>query len=336
MSKHAISPELLKRYTEGNCTAEEVYRVEEWYASLNEGEVDQYAFDQPLHLKKVQALLGQKTDGQLQPVGKIRSLTTVFIRYAAAAMVVLVASFGLFMYLKKPKTEAVSVAGDVVIVNTQTRVTRHQLPDGSLVWLNPDTELRYTAGAFSKTSREVSLEGEAFFDVTKDPTRPFLVKSHALLVKVLGTSFNVKSTPDQSRFEVSVVTGKVSVSIPDRKGQEKAVLLLPRQQAVFEASSGQLTSTEIPKTQEQVNTWQPVSLTFDDEPLSEVMKRLEKKYGVTIQLANPNLANCRLKASFDNSRLSEILEITTQLVEASYQMQGNRIVINGEGCSNVE
>ena len=338
MNENPISPELLKRYVEGQCTADEVYRVEAWYASLDNGKIDSHEFDQPRHLQKVQKLIDHPAEINLpsEPVGKVRPLLTTWVRYAVAAMVLLIAGLGTFLYLPKNETKTGQLAGDVSLINTQKRVIRYKLPDGSLVWLNPNAQLRYSAGAFSATGREVSLEGEAFFDVTKDPTRPFLVRSHALVVKVLGTSFNVKSTPDQSRYEVSVVTGKVSVSIPNSRGQEKAVLLLPRQQAVFETSSDQLTAIELPKSQAQVSTWQPVSLTFQDERLGTVVKQLEKKFGVSIRLTNPNLANCRLKATFDNNRLSEILEITTQMLEATYQMQGDSILIEGEGCTNVE
>ncbi|KAA9355017.1 FecR family protein [Larkinella humicola] len=338
MNPKAISPDLLKKYLEGKCNPDEVEQVEQWYASLNNVTAESRDFDQPRHLKKIQELIRHQTDDEIQPEQpvKIRPLVPNVWRYAAAAVVLLIASLGVYFYLNTTQPAANPVADAVSIVNTQKQVVRHQLPDGSKVWLNPAAKIQYTARAFSKTSRTVSVEGEAFFEVTKDPARPFFVKSNSLLVKVLGTSFNVKSNSDQSWYEVSVVTGKVSVSVPDRQGKAKSVLLLPRQQAVFEVASGLLTSTELSKFREKVDTWQPISLTFEDEKLSEIAMRLQKKYGIKIKLANPNLANCRLKATFDHNRLAEILEITTQMVEATYEMRGDSIVIDGEGCGTVE
>ncbi|WP_185731399.1 FecR family protein [Larkinella rosea] len=338
MSKNAISPELLKKYLEGNCNAEEVEQVEQWYAALNAGDANPREFDQNRHLKKVQEIVNLKTGAEMQPElpDNVRYFVPGFWRYVAAAILLIVSGLGFYFYRHTAKPAQELAAQATSIVNTQKQVIRHQLPDGSKVWLNPNAAIRYADNAFSETSRTVSIEGEAFFEVTKDPARPFFVKSNSLLVKVLGTSFNVKSNSDQSRYEVSVVTGKVSVSAPDGQGQEKSVLLLPRQQAVFEVSSGLLTSTELSNSRERVDPWQPISLTFEDEKLSEIAVRLQKKYGIKIKLANPNLANCRLKATFDHNRLAEILEITTQMVEATYEMRGDSIVIDGEGCRNAE
>ncbi|GAB3928653.1 FecR family protein [Larkinella terrae] len=338
MSKNAISPDLLKKYLAGNCNAEEVEQVEQWYAALNAGDSNAREFDQARHLKKVQEIVNLKTgiDPQPELASNVRSFVPDFWRFAAAAIILIVSGLGFYFYRNSTQSPPERMAQARSIVNTQKQVIRHQLPDGSKVWLNPNAAIRYADNAFSETSRTVTIEGEAFFEVTKDPARPFFVKSNSLLVKVLGTSFNVKSNADQSRYEVSVVTGKVSVSAPDGKGQEKSVLLLPRQQAVFEVASGLLTSTEIPNSPERVDTWQPISLTFEDEKLSNIAMQLQKKYGVKITLANPNLANCRLKATFDHNRLAEILEITTQLVEATYEMRGDSIVIDGEGCAPAE
>lgn len=338
MSQEAITPELLKQYLEGACTAEEAERVEQWYAALNGNEAQRRPFDQPRHLKKVQEIVNLTMPGDNPPEADdvVRPLWPAVWRYGAAAVVLLVCGLSVFFYLTTRKPAPELAANAVSINNTKKQVLRHELPDGSQVWLNPDARIHYAASAFSATSREVSVEGEAFFDVTKDPARPFFVRSNSLVVKVLGTSFNVKTSPDQSRYEVSVVTGKVSVSAPDNEGKEKTVLLQPRQQAVFETASGLLTSTEFSRFREKVETWQPVSLTFEDEKLSEIAIRLQKKYGIKVRLANPKLANCRLKAVFDHNRLSEILDITTQMVEATYEMRGDSIVIDGEGCGNVE
>ncbi|GAB3253778.1 FecR family protein [Larkinella harenae] len=335
MSQPTISPELLKKYLEGACSAEEAEHVERWYATLHEGEAAPGSFHQDQHFRKIQAIIHQNPD-DIPSNSHVRRIVPTFWRYAVAAVIILVSGLVLFFYPSGQPSATETTASTTALVNTKRQVVRHQLPDGSQVWLNPEAKIRYTRQAFSETAREVSIEGEAFFDVTKDASRPFYVKSNSLIIKVLGTSFNVKTSPDQSRYEVSVVTGKVSVSAPDNAGKEKTVLLQPRQQAVFEATSGRLTSIEFSRFREKVETWQPISLTFEDEKLSEIAIRLQKRYGIKVRLANSRLANCRLKATFDHNRLSEILDITTQMVEATYEMRGDSIVIDGEGCGNVE
>ncbi|WP_254412285.1 FecR family protein [Dyadobacter diqingensis] len=334
-NKH-ISPELLKKYLEGKCSQEEIFLVDEWYMSLaerDEATVSEEQFDQLHHLKKVETKIEslQNNETVVRPLARSSS-RQIFFRLAVAAMLLVVAGFGIYLALNKDGVIFSTGMQPVSVFNKTRQVKTHTLPDGSIVSLNPGSKIRYNKKGFEGNLREVSLEGEAFFEVTKDAARPFLVNSEAVLVKVLGTSFNVKANQGASEYEVSVVTGKVSVSVPEDEG--KQITLLPNQQGVFKVKSRQLITAEIQAGQDKLPVWQPVSLTFENEKLGEVMRRLEKKFDVEINLANPDLENCLVKASFDNNRLSEILEMTMQIVEAKYQMQGDVITIEGKGCAN--
>src|SRR5690606_4465723 len=142
----------------------------------------------------------------------------------------------------------------------------------------------------------------------------------------------VRANRGEAEYAVSVVTGRVSVTAEE--GGE--VTLLPHQQAVFKVASGELVSAQVPDMAEKAPLWQPVTLSFSDAKLGEVVKRLEEKFDVKIRLENPNLENCRVKATFDQDRLSEILEMTMQIVDASYQMRNGEILIRGEGCAASE
>ncbi|MCF0074077.1 FecR domain-containing protein [Dyadobacter sp. CY261] len=328
ISQRDVSPELLKRYVEGQCTPEEAFQVDEWYASLSEEAGSEAAFDQPRHLGKVQEEIKRQSSGDA-PVRPLRLST--FIRYAAA-VVLLLGCMATWYLLSQNKSIFKPGSDTIAIVNKTRQVRKHVFPDGSEAWLNPGTRITYAKADFKADSREVSLEGEAFFEVTHDATRPFFVHGESVQVKVLGTSFNVRANKGEAEYEVSVVTGKVSVTAD--KGRE--VMLLPHQQAVFKVASGELTSEEVPVAAEKAPVWQPVSLAFRDAKLGEVVKRLEEKFDVKIRLENPNLENCRVKATFDQNRLSEILEMTMQIVEANYQMQNDEIVIRGEGCAASE
>ena len=323
----SISPELLKRYVEGQCTPEEAFQVDEWYASLSEETGSQAAFDQPRHLARVQDAIGRQSPrGRVAPLQRFRF--RYFIDYAAA-IVLLVAGIGIWYFLSQNKSGFKMGSDTIAIVNKTRQVRKHTFPDGSEAWLNPGTRITYAKDDFKADSREVSLEGEAFFEVTHDASRPFFVHGESVKVKVLGTSFNVRANKGEAEYEVSVVTGKVSVTAD--KGRE--VMLLPHQQAVFKVASGELVSEAVPDVAEKAPLWQPVSLTFTDARLGEVVKNLEEKFDVKIRLENPNLENCRVKATFDQNRLSEILEMTMQIVDANYVMQNDEIVIRGEGCA---
>lgn len=332
MNKKQISQELLKRYLEGQCTPEEAFQVDEWYASLSEETGAEAAFDQPRHLGKVQNEIGRLSSDEVRVVPLRRSSFPQYLRYAAAAVILLVAGVGINYFLSQNKSVFRLGKHTYSTINKTHQVRKHVFPDGSEAWLNPGTRVTYAKEDFNEDSREVSLEGEAFFEVTHDPSRPFFVHGESVQVKVLGTSFNVRANKGEAEYAVSVVTGKVSVTAD--KGKE--VMLLPHQQAVFKVASGELVSEEVPDMAEKAPLWQPVSLTFTDAKLGEVVKRLEDKFDVKIRLENPDLENCRVKAAFDQNRLSEILDMTMQIVDARYLMQNDEIVIRGEGCAASE
>ena len=329
MNRKQISPELLKRYTEGQCTPEEAFQVDEWYASLSEETGSEAAFDQLRHLNKVQDEISKHSPAGAPTMPLRRSAFGQYLRYAAAAVILVVGGLGVKYFLSQNKSVFRLGQHTYSTINKTRQVRKHVFPDGSEAWLNPGTRVTYAKEDFNAESREVSLEGEAFFEVTHDPSRPFYVHGESVQVKVLGTSFNVRANKGEAEYEVSVVTGKVSVTAD----QGKEVTLLPHQQAVFKVASGELRSEEVPDAAEKAPLWQPVSLTFTDAKLGEVVKRLEDKFDVKIRLDNPNLENCRVKATFDQNRLSEILEMTMQIVDATYQMQNGEIVIRGEGCA---
>lgn len=334
MAKHPITTELLRRYLEGNLDEEEVEAVEEWYASLQNPEtVDIPAFNNEIHLKKVQhqiVALENETGEKVLPLKR----TSVWWRYAAAAMLLL-AVFAGYHLLRFPAdtTDVRQVSGAMVINNSSKQIMRYMLPDSSVVWLNPNAELTYTATDFTSEMRQVGIAGEAFFEVKRDVTRPFLVEVDKMNIKVLGTSFHVYATPGKTQYEVAVISGKVEVSSAERNDTEKNnVILLPEEKAVFEVASGVLTASKLPEKSDHAVTWRNVSLTFDDIGLDEVVQRLEAKFGVKIELTNQALANCKLKAAFENQKLVEILETASEMLEMEYEIDADTIRLDGNGC----
>lgn len=338
MKDSGITNELLVKYLNGKCNEDEVELVEKWYARLD-GITDNSVFNQKRHLNKIRKVIESEESTQQAGRGFVtrffvaRNVGQTMFRYVAAAVVVFVAGFSYYTMKTESETVATSFVSEVKVNNESARVLRRSLPDGSTVWLNPGATLIYP-NDFGNGERNVVVDGEIFFDVFRDEAHPFVVHSGTMVTRVLGTSFNVKANKNGNNFEVAVVTGKVEVSTLDRKGKgTQRVMLLPRQKATYHVSDGDLVATKLPEKQAVIESWQPVSLTFEDEKLDEVIVRLEKKFGIDITLENPDLKNCKLRAVFEQQRLAEILDMITALLETTYEMRDNQVVLKGRGCS---
>jgi transmembrane sensor len=194
------------------------------------------------------------------------------------------------------------------------------LPDGSTVWLNAGSKLVYNKD-FGNNIREVSLVGEAFFDVIHVPDVPFVIETPTLVVKVLGTSFNVKAYPNETTTETSVIRGRVEISPRQRPGEkfvvtanEKLVLSNVQQKNDKEKQSkmpmvvlGSVTYSQ--KDSAVVETsWVENKLVFDDEPFSSVASKMERWYAVKIDFADKKVEQMHLTGSFLNESVQQALE----------------------------
>ncbi|HEX8330481.1 MAG TPA: FecR domain-containing protein [Hymenobacter sp.] len=174
------------------------------------------------------------------------------------------------------------------------------LLDGSVVTLAPQSQLRYPT-TFGETSREVYLEGEAFFEVKKDARRPFRVHSGSWTTQVLGTAFNVSAVPGTTQMAVSLLEGKVEVF-----DKQDHYLLAPGQQLRADHATGRIYRQEFNAA--QVVGWRTNRLVFQNERLADVAAQIERLYGVKLVFADAGTAEVRLWATFDNEQLPAVLE----------------------------
>lgn len=173
------------------------------------------------------------------------------------------------------------------------------LSDGTTVWLNSETKLEYPTH-FAVNAREVTLTGEAFFEVVKDPDRPFVVKAGEAAVKVLGTSFNVKAYADEEAITTTLVTGKVMLSSQQQE-RTKEVVLHPGMQGVV---SGQK-NIEVNKVDPLVySAWKDGEFRFENRTLESIMKTLQRWYDVRVVFENETVKDKRF--SGDLERYTEI------------------------------
>ncbi len=215
------------------------------------------------------------------------------------------------------------------------------LPDGSRVTLQKDSRISY-APEFAGKLREVYLSGEGFFEVVKDPSRPFVVYANELVTKVLGTSFTVKAYEDDEQVSVEVKTGKVSVALgSDSTIKQKAthrelegVVLTPNQKMVFSRMDIRMTKLLVEQPVVTVPAPATGTLTFEDTPATDVFAALERTYSVDIVYDEDLFRHCPLTAAFTDESLFEKLNTICKAIEAKYEVIDGQIVVHGKGCNN--
>jgi len=275
-----------------------------------------------------------------------------------AAMLVLLAGLGWTFWLRhQPKTigydqlVAAAKAEMRETVNTSSNPLTIRLDDGSRVTLDPGSKMSYPAhfggarrgsGRRGSDRREVFLSGKAFFDIAKDPSKPFFVYSNELVTKVLGTSFTVRSYANEQEVSVAVKTGKVAVfSREDPEMAEKqssreltGVVIEPNQQVVFVRKTVKITKSLVPEPEVVANTGTAPHFEFDETPVSAVFSALQSAYGIDIIYDKNMMDECPITATLTEMSLYEKLDLICKAVDASYKSIDGRIVVEGKGCRN--
>jgi ferric-dicitrate binding protein FerR (iron transport regulator) len=316
--------------------------VEDWYFELDkEGDsaADQLpAFDKVELFEK----LKQQSEFHEQTIGGAPAKVVRLSRSSAAALAIaamLILIFGLnFFIVQRPLSSPAKVsarAEHTVFNNNTAGILEKRLPDGSSVWLKPGASLVYERRS-EESNREVTFIGEAFFEVAKDASHPFIISADEMKIKVIGTSFNVTALPKSRTFKVSVVSGKVQVTAQGKSGKSESVYLTPKQQASFNLASQKIVQTDLTETQLKKQYWKPFSLKFNEEAkMEKVVRELEKAFQVRIEFSNPDIANCYLKVDFDNQQLPEITNYLEKLLDVNCDMvDGTTLRIIGEGCTD--
>lgn len=333
MNKKTPSSDLLKRYLSADCTDAERKTVDAWYKTLQLDSDETFSEnDQQILFSRIENQIAEE-----QPVlNKTKTPVINWWMYAGGIAAMLLLSLGLYHYRSLTDSQQqISVAeSSVSITNTQKKTLRYELPDKSIIWLQPGAGLKYANTFDSDKEREINFSGEAFFDIARNPDRPFIIHSGPMKTVVLGTSFNIRANAKDITYQVSVVTGTVSVSKSDGTTDTGTLMLHPAQQATFSTATNHLTLHTIAPKKSDIEPWQPISLRFDDTSLSEIVSQLQKSFGVKIELANPKMNNCVLKVDFNQQNLPEILEMLNTLLGSNYEIEGKNIVITGDGCSD--
>jgi len=214
---------------------------------------------------------------------------------------------------------------DIVIEAPWGSTIKTCLPDGSLVWLNAGAKITYSQG-FGVSNRSINLEGEGYFEVTKNEKLAFDVLTKEMSVRVLGTRFNFRNYNDDEEAAVSLLQGSVLVSNNMKQGEQARIS--SNERVSIDKTSGEMQITRS-ATIENTAEWTKGYLYFDEELLPDIVKKLERSYDVKITIADPSLEQLRFYGNFlrKEQSVTEVLDYLQGTGKLKYSTIGKEITI---------
>ena len=265
--------DILYKFFEGKASPKEQRLIGQW---LGESEKHKEVLVRERMVFDAMIVSGGITDRQSVQSRKKRTRVVFMELLRVAAVILVMFLVGGYIYVRK--MEEIRLANNIVTVPVGQRVNL-QLPDGTSVWLNASSEIIYPA-YFSGSTREIHLNGEAYFEVEHNASKPFIVHTETFDIKVLGTKFNVEAYKGMEGFTTALMEG--SVEVTDRKNKDKSVRLYPAQKVAFR--NGELCKSPIDNY--DVYRWREGLICFKETRFADLMRQLEKNYGVRILINN--------------------------------------------------
>jgi transmembrane sensor len=230
---------------------------------------------------------------------KYNNLRKSYLLYsrAAAILFILLLTAGALYISNSPGRNTVSE-----LIAPRGQKSKAILEDGTIVWLNSGSSIRYTNN-YNKRNREIDLTGEAYFEVSSNKKLPFVVKSAELIIKALGTTFNLMAYPEDEAVGITLIEGKVQVIAPG----SKIIYLSPNQKAIYNKSDNSLIIEKVDPVFSI--SWKDNVLKFDDQPLPEILTHLERWYDVKFYYPENVLNDQRFTMTIKTESLKEVLEL---------------------------
>ena len=343
-NENKVGWRLIGKYLSGESNNKESLQVKKWIESSNKNIIlfekiqsDWNKINLTKNMKRVdvdnawenlkQRIMTEKPE--MVPVKEPEKVSTVKInlyrslQIAASVLIIIGISYGINkVFIESGFNDKTTVKSGM----TNSSVVL--LPDGSKVYLNSHTTIKYTE-QYGTNSRNIYLKGEAYFDVVKNQNKPFIVNTNNAKIKVLGTSFNINTKTASNKLEVFVESGNVQLS--QKSYSENNILIEPGYIGVLSKNS--LTKSK----NDDINylAWKTRYLTFRETKLEIVAEKLESVYNTNIQFDNKEIADCKLTATFNNASLDTILKV----IEGSFNLQienivktKGKVIIVGSGC----
>ena len=200
------------------------------------------------------------------------------------------------------------------------------LPDGSIVWLNSDSELKCPA-QFSGDSREINFSGEGYFDVVKNPEKPMIVKlENGIQVIVKGTKFNLTSYKNDDNVSALLLSGNITV-LRTKHSKQEEIKVKPNERIWIEKKERQKVNLTVPAETLPILGWKDGWLIFDETPIAEVLKKLERWHGMTFEVKDPEILDQKFTARFHEESISQILEIMHNVALLRFEIKDKTAVL---------
>lgn len=323
--------ELISKYIKGEITDDEKQQLESW---LKADEANTTLFNE---IKTAWEASGELTRNvtidkqkaweniqrKIKEEQKVISINTKksdyknwALRIAAILIVGLFSTWLVIKYNQPP---------ELIFVQTTDQEKMVIMPDSTRILLNKNSRLIYPK-EFAENSRNVDLEGEAFFEVTKNPDKPFIIKNKDFDIKILGTSFNVLAYDENKEDIVTVVTGKVAFTAKNGS----SIVLVKDEVGVLTKSDQQLNKKA--NFNSNFLAWKTKKLEFNDTDFSEVIETLEKYFSKTIDVKENNILKCKFTGYFENPTLQEVLIVLEKTLMLKTEVNDKQIIITGAGC----
>lgn len=301
---------LITIYLGGNASEDEILKLESW---VRESDENQKYFRQFKNIWEASVELPVSTDKALAKVlkqinsgSKVLTFWQIFQRVAAILFIPLLISMLWLTVGKNFKNSNSTITYNKVVAAFGT-FSLLELPDGSKVWLNSGSSLRYP-DKFNSNNRIVYLIGEAYFEVHSDKTMPFLVNTPYFTVKATGTKFNVRAEKNFRVPSVTLVEGKVAIQkLNSENGNGVITNLQPNQHMTYDTLTSYVT-IDSEDTYKHVS-WKDGKLVFRNDNISEVARRISLQYNVDIEIKGDEIKNYRYRATFENEPLGELLRL---------------------------
>jgi len=325
-----IDIELITRHLSGESSLAEEKEFKRWLAEDPENSklLDQYTLVWK-KLGRVESVAGIDLDAEWNVLesrmaeaekvvrlqaGRKRSVRFYIARIAVAAMLAAVLTFtGIY---------TVNRFGYKTLA-TMNQSEELVLPDGSRLTLNHFSSLKYPR-KFSGEIRNIELDGEGFFEVDSDPDNPFVINTRDVDIKVLGTSFNVNAYSENAAVEVIVKTGEVAVT---RHGEvPRTIILKPGNKGVYKKTEETLEITQ--EIDKNYLAWKTKSFVFEDQPLLDVSKQLNKVYQAEIIIDSDSLKDARITTTFNDQSLDAILNVLSATLDLDVRKSNGQIILS--------
>ena len=326
-SLHNINDDLLVKYLVGEASHEEVNLINDWLQNNAENQKKYEDFiviwEKSLQLATVNAVdtdgawarMQQRLKNEESKKSQIKIFSLKNTLWLRVAAVFLVVAFGLVTYFIINKNTARQFA--VINIESAEKILTDTLPDGSVITVNKNSKLSYPS-KFNGNAREITMEGEAFFTIAPDKTKPSIIHVNDITVKVVGTSFNIKSV--NGKTEVIVETGIVQVT-----RQNSTVELAPGQKVVTAINDASIVKDSA--TDKLYNYYRSKEFICDNTPLKRLVDILNEAYSAHIIIENKSLENLPITTVFKDETLENILNVISETLGITIEKNGEQVIL---------